>query len=417
VGRLLQAFAGDPYWKDRWLHAGAYALGRRLFRKHLLALVFSFALARIPFIADCVARCQKRSKWFGKALRAKSLIIIHPQTIGFTALRKLINERIEPTWIYVVDATFFCARQYNHIPGESGPCLRCLDGDFEHARRHQCGRLGFGPDAVACFSQFLKDHSASGHIRFLAQNEAQRRLLHRRFGVSAKIDVLGLWVRDFESFQSDLALRKQRGNKHREPFDSPQRPEIVFHARFDLGKGAAWALRLAHELPEFDFFFPFDREQASPGSLRMRLCCGGKPTPEWFPSPSSNCHFQSVSWEAGLKERVEGAFLTLLPSLWSAPIEGALVKSILLSERVATVDVDTAFSSEIPEELLLKLPPHPREAAGKIRAAYRAGWIPDPAKLQSWTNAFLRTNSKALSELKKVVSEANFASRKTNDSL
>ena len=56
-----------------------------------------------------------------------------------------------------------------------------------------------------------------------------------------------------------------------------------------------------------------------------------------------------ITWGTGLKEYVRCADLVMNPSLWSAPIEGALVKSASYNKVVATVQSKYGFESEVKE--------------------------------------------------------------------
>ncbi len=80
--------------------------------------------------------------------------------------------------------------------------------------------------------------------------------------------------------------------------------------------------------------------------------------------------------------------MTIVPSLWSAACEGALIKSIVTSRLCAVVDNPTAFSSEIPDDVVLKLPPDPTEAAEAATKALANAWQPEENARQEWVKAF-----------------------------
>jgi len=82
-----------------------------------------------------------------------------------------------------------------------------------------------------------------------------------------------------------------------------------------------------------------------------------------------NVHFVATTWNSGLKDAVEASRCVLVPSLWSAPVEGALIKSLALSKMVAVVDIATAFSSELPEGAVLRLPSNTALAAQVLHDA------------------------------------------------
>ena len=82
-----------------------------------------------------------------------------------------------------------------------------------------------------------------------------------------------------------------------------------------------------------------------------------------------------------------------VPSLWSAPAEGALVKSLAVGRAVAVVRNDTALASELPDELVLKLSPDPAAAARQLAQAVARGWVPDPGMRARWLREFRGGNS------------------------
>ena len=61
-----------------------------------------------------------------------------------------------------------------------------------------------------------------------------------------------------------------------------------------------------------------------------------------------------MSWENGLKETCIESKLVFCPSLWAAPIESALIKSIIFSENCGVVKVDYSFSDEIDDNIIHK---------------------------------------------------------------
>lgn len=70
-----------------------------------------------------------------------------------------------------------------------------------------------------------------------------------------------------------------------------------------------------------------------------------------------------------MNEAVYEAALVCVPSLWSAPAEGALIKSLVVGRAVAVVQNDTALASELPDGLVLKLSPDPAAAARQLADA------------------------------------------------
>lgn len=402
VGRLMQQFALDPYWKDHWRWMGLYQIGRSLLNKHPFALVFSFLSTRIPGLRAICQYKLKRQAIAAGLIDQDRLVLLHPQTTGLPFVQWLIQQRTAPTWIYIVDSSFFCARQYNHIPGESTPCLKCLQGDFSFAKQYGCGRSSFGAASIAAFSKFLAVHTESGRVRFLVQNAAQKDLVRARFGSTAVVKVVGLWVKDFAEF-----AREDRAAASHSPARSSKsnRPVIVFHGKFDCAKGVLWAFQLAAQLPDFDFLFPFDRRTTVPSTWRNRIKRFFGSVPAKWGAPPPNCRFQAMTWETGLAEAVRTSFMTLTPSLWSAPVEGALLKSIKYAPRVGVVEADFAYSSDIPADVIHILPVDTVAAAGVIKSILVGSSVSQQSRqqTQSWLAEFVQQNQSSMDAIRSTV--------------
>ena len=103
-----------------------------------------------------------------------------------------------------------------------------------------------------------------------------------------------------------------------------------------------------------------------------------------------------MTWETGLEAAVRAAPLVLVPSLWSAPVEGALIKSIAAGRAVAVVDNESAFSHELPMGLVSRLPPDPLTAAAEIRGLVASGVDSDGNVRRRWLEDFALSNRPTL---------------------
>jgi hypothetical protein len=110
-----------------------------------------------------------------------------------------------------------------------------------------------------------------------------------------------------------------------------------------------------------------------------------------------------MTWDNGLAELVSQVPFVLVPSLWSAPVESALVKSIAKARAVAVVDNSSSFSSEIPDNIVMPLPQDPKTAASKLSNAIKSDWHPDADDLLDWLTAWKLSNLNVLDNIKKTV--------------
>ena len=302
-------------------------------------------------------------------------LILHPQTIGFRRTLRHMESRKGRTFLYVLDSSFFCIRSYNYIDGEAEPCLRCLGGGFEESEKMGCRPFPVPDEWANEYVRRLMGLVSSGRVRLLAQNAAQAELLRRHFGGSIEVPVAGVWTDDWTvCFGSPAKVAPSPAKGPTGPGRERQDWDVVFHAYYVPAKGATWLLSVARLCPEVQFLFPFPKAREIAGA-------------------PSNVTFKPMTWESGLDRAVHEAALVCVPSLWSAPAEGALIKSLAVARAVAVVRNDTALASELPDELVLKLSPDPATAARELADAVTRGWAPDPGVRTRWLEDFNGRNS------------------------
>jgi hypothetical protein len=113
-----------------------------------------------------------------------------------------------------------------------------------------------------------------------------------------------------------------------------------------------------------------------------------------------------MTWETGLREAMAASRMVMVPSLWSAPIEGALIKSMVTSDHVAILDNDSAFQSELPDEAVLRLSGDPLEAARQLRTALDAGWAPDAFVHRKWIRDFRKFNERFFENIFDIIGDS-----------
>lgn len=250
-------------------------------------------------------------------IKNSEIIFLHPQTAGYKLLLRLIKRnKLE---IYVMDNSFFCIRSYNTHPVKMIECIKCL---------------GNVQPEIECFSfpikikkskniKYLKLLSQrSSDVSFLSQNNLQAVLIKQHFGVNTKVKVIGMETNEIIS----SSLNEKRKSEDESEYD------VVFHGSSIIAKGVAYVVGLAYCTPEYTFFIPDDIENVVKNVER---------------DLPNNITCQKMSWETGLKEKVISAKLVINPSMWSAPIEGALLKSAAFNDNVATVKTKYGFENEI----------------------------------------------------------------------
>ena len=292
-------------------------------------------------------------------LKNKTILFVHPQTAGFGLLNRLIIRN--KVYLYVMDNSFFCMRSYNVHPISRNECINCL-GD---PRRFDLECSPFpvygSPNKMAASLKLLQKNAQK--ITFLAQNNNQAKLLRMHFGRECKITVVGM--------DSNELGKCSKFNKQIINYD------LVFHGSAHLAKGVSWFVELTEFLPKLKFFMPCSKLEIE-AVLNRSI-------------KSSNITFSSCTWEHGLKDVVESAKLVCVPSLWSAPIEGALLKSIFFNGEVAVVKTKYGFSQEIDNGIVLHLSPDPFAAALEISNHLSSGNKFEEASRQ-WLKSFSSKN-------------------------
>ncbi len=318
-----------------------------------------------------------KRRWNGlvkneKILQADPLILVQPQAAGSRWCQQLIQNRRQPTWLYVMDSSFFCLQSYNHVDGELGSCTRCLGAHWQAAREMNCRPWPFSDPHSADFLKQLHGWLGDGTVRCLVQNQRQAELIRNHCQGEPIIKVVGLWTADFDG----LPTRVSGDAPQRTPYD------VVFHGVPVAGKGARWTVEVAKRCPELKFLFPCKPRHG-----------------KWMGDVPANVSFEEMTWETGLADAVTTAPLVIVPSQWSATIEGALVKSISCARAVATVDEPTSFASELPAGLTLRLPLDVERAAEMLGQAVKERWEPDQNLWTNWLRDFRRSNQNLLDRL------------------
>ena len=271
-------------------------------------------------------------------IRNSTVIITHLQYLGHGLAQQLIENNTDVR-LFVLDNGFFCLQSYNHIAGEMRECLTCL-GDPNKVNP-TCGSfpIAYPNRENTAFLLFLQKYARK--IRFFCQTQGQQLMLKRHFGDAVWSTVVGMSTN--ECIVEDPT--------------SPPDPafDLVYHGAAHSAKGILFAVQLAFLLPELRILFPCYIDE-------IYSLIGGRkiPLPE-------NCSFEPMTWETGLKEHIIHCKMVLVPSLWSAPVEGSLIKSIFYNGRIGVVDTTFGFHKEIPDQFVCRLTPDLGASAEKIR--------------------------------------------------
>ena len=247
-------------------------------------------------------------------IRNKKIILIYPQYFHTYVLERLIKNN--DVAIYVMDNSFFCIKSYNYLKGQE--CLNCVSSSDNIDK--SCEPSPGLWSKKSAISKLKKLKLLSNDIFFLSQNHHQSILLKKVFGEDIKVDIVGMDTGE---------LYHQLDNVSSSDFD------IVFHAGNIDAKGFLYLLEIAKYLSQYSFLIP--------STSRKKNC------------NLPNVHFIDCTWSTGLKDYVVNAKLVMCPSIWSSPIEGALLKSIAYNGNVAVYDNNFGFQNDIDSKAILRL--------------------------------------------------------------
>ena len=334
VGRLLLAAESDYRSKGyRIITPRPRKSGRVLldqWRYHDLAIELLLRpIDRLIFTLRCLS------------IRNSSAILIHPQTIGYQLVFWLY--RTNTISIYVMDNSYFCIRSYNCHPITTSECLHCVANPTPLP---ECDPYPISISKKVAISILQHLAKISENITFLVQNQKQSDLLRLHFGPSVSTSIVGLPVDTSSSTLCPVSISQAFY------------PDIVFHGVTSFAKGVNYIVALAELLPSYTFLIP-----DSPVNICTYL---------QISSLSPNIYCLPITWETGLQDYIVNAKVVIHPSQWSAPIEGALIKSAKFNRNVATVSTLYGYEAEISEiRNHIRLSPTPQQGALELDNALK----------------------------------------------
>jgi len=383
VGRLMAHLVDQNRNNFRIIYPNVYypeSELRTLFKKKCIVFftqILRYAYSKI--VGGLKFNMQIRS------LKAKNIILIHPQTIGFKNVSKLIENN--NVFIYLMDCSFFCVKSYNHLEKSFNPCLLCLGGDYEFAKKNNCKPFPerYKLDTNLRFFKMLED--SSNEITFIVQTHSQADLVRKHFGNNTKLYDVGMFTTDFMK-----APNKCRNiDKLNDGFNF----DFVYHGVANEAKGLLYVLELALKLKHFSFLIPASYEK-----------CEKIIDNKILKNDLKNVTFSAINWENGLKEHIINSKVILCPSLWSAPIEGALIKSFIFNGIVALAPTEYSFTNDLPKNIYCKLDINNFDKTTKrlkelIENDIYRNDLRENA--QNWLELFLNDNKPLVNKLKNVV--------------
>ena len=328
-------------------------------------------------------------------LKSKNIIIIHPQTIGFKNVIKLIEKN--NIFIYIMDCSFFCVKSYNHIENSFEPCFLCLGGNYEFAKKYNCKPFPIEYKLNENIIFLKKIKGLSNSINFIAQNPSHSNLIKKHFGNDIKVYTVAIFAGDY--IKNKKIINKK--NKDVEQVDNKFNIDFVYHGAAIEAKGLLYVINIASRLKQYTFLIPASYS-------RCKKVLGQKLKEK---NIIKNIIFKDITWESGLKDYVTNSKVILCPSLWSEPSAGALIKSFIFNGVVALIPSKYSFVNDLPDNIYYKLDVNNFNKSIKglmeliCNDNLRANLKKDS---QKWANVYLKENKFLVKKLAYIINNKIF---------
>jgi hypothetical protein len=275
--------------------------------KYLRRIVYAVEILTIKSLLEIISRI----------FEIKSLVLYHPQTLGYALSKRLINKsNFVDFW--VVDASFFCKKSYNVLNGRE--CLRCIST--------------YNPD-ITC-DHFPRRQLDSDYIEFIKTLRENKKNIRYIVQTSGYVDLVSKSINPENIIISKMIFDEFKSIEKYKFQSSKMLYGIAYHANPIEAKGYEYTHRLASKLPDVSFIFP---NRPIPCNLPLKI----------------NCSYKPCTWNDGLKNILSASSIVICPSLWSAPVEASVIKTMLLKKPVAIIKNKYSFSSNLPSEVFIEL--------------------------------------------------------------
>ena len=258
--------------------------------------------------------------------RRQRMILLHPQNLGYRLALRLIESRRQPCLLYLLDSSFFCIVSYNHLRGENGSCLRCIEFGFDQIAKNGCEPFPRPDPAARGYLPRLKELVRAGRTIIAAQNVRQAEARAKAFRIAVVFSVIGLWAQDFDEVVSGKPGTLARTMTRLVIPGTCCSMRTVWTPRGLVGP-QGWH----RHCPELRFMFPFALTRLVRGSGQLQLCA------------------MQLGWLA--YAMAGNARFVVVPSLRSASDRGCAGESIACAKRQSSWwRIRRVYSDELPPD-------------------------------------------------------------------
>lgn len=274
----------------------------------------------LVILVRCLSMGITKYIWM-KTSSKDSVLLCHPQSIGFKRSAKMIRSR-RVAGIFVLDNSFFCICSYNwNIRTPREACMSCAGKEYIEPYP-EC-RDNILDNSRSSFRLYRKALS-SGYIQSVYVQNKNQAQLWKECGYNGTIKMTGLATLSIMKTIHKRALGETERVEELEEMILTLRKRFgqiaVIHANKLEAKGWEVAIEIAKINDSTCFIFPESTDLDLHASERQNIIYG------------------NYRWESGLSYLVKESDAVIVPSIWTCATEATLIKSMLLGKQVFVLE-------------------------------------------------------------------------------
>lgn len=248
-------------------------------------------------------------------IKIEKIAIFHQQSIGYDLTSRLLAKSSNIIF-FILDTNFFCKKSYNEY--QDKVCNNCFDK--------------FKPYNDCYHHPYIStDKEYQGFLYSLKQNQKKITFITQTDGYSNIVKKKFPYSNIENKKMHHEKLKKIKFISH---LDFEYEYDFFYHAHLTPPKGINYFIQLSITLDKKNFFLP--------SHLR-------------YLNLKKNMIIKKMYWGNEFIEKMKKSRIILCPSIWTYPVESAVLKSLLLKKAVAIIKSPNSFSENIPDDAIIKL--------------------------------------------------------------
>lgn len=248
-------------------------------------------------------------------IQIEKIVIFHQQSIGYNLTSKLLAQSSSIIF-FILDTNFFCKKSYNEYRDKV--CNKCLD---KFRPNNDCYHHPYisTDKEYECFLNSLEQNQKK--ITFFTQTNGYNFIVKKKFPNSN--------VKNKIMYHEKLKRIHLINN-----IDYEYEYDFFYHAHLTPPKGINYFIQLSTTLNKKIFFLPSHLK---------------------YSNLNKNMIIKKMYWGNEFIKEMKKSRIIMCPSIWTYPVESAVLKSLLLKKAVAIIKSPNSFSENIPDDAIIKL--------------------------------------------------------------